>query len=339
MSASQEFKAQEYLGGSSKLSNLPAVPALWTNKDWKPFQAEQIEDLNVDRRTSICLKKNSTSMVSTLPYNYHVLDHIGFHVELQEFGPISEDNLPLPCMPANQPTYIRSLSAKTSRSPFNRRRTNDHYYDGILYPTVSLEEPGKGYFNLTGHFSNADLGTRRTSLRHHSVRLGEIQIFVLANIPAFASSCIIIAYWFAAIFELWFSKRGDLAVTSKQTSKIRIPRIPATVATSGLPDILRIPGGQEKCSLLARDLTVSHLINFQLPLQRKSTTFANANQNWHFMRARGIERENTPVRAARTKNGLSAGLFAFFVTGFAPSKIQSVTRDRFEIENFGPCDA
>jgi hypothetical protein len=27
------------------------------------------------------------------------------------------------------------------------------YYDGILYPKVSLEEPGKGYFNLTGHFS------------------------------------------------------------------------------------------------------------------------------------------------------------------------------------------
>ncbi|KAJ7815850.1 hypothetical protein B0H13DRAFT_2380817 [Mycena leptocephala] len=28
------------------------------------------------------------------------------------------------------------------------------YYDGILYPTVSLEELSKGYFNLTGHFSS-----------------------------------------------------------------------------------------------------------------------------------------------------------------------------------------
>jgi hypothetical protein len=122
-----------------------------------------------------------------------------------------------------------------------------------------------------------------------------------------------------------------LAATSKQTSKIRIPRIPATVATSRLSDILRIPGGQEKCSLLARDLTVSHLINFQLPSQRKSATFANANQNWHFVRARGIERGNTPVRATRTKNGFfSRAFFAFFVTGFAPSKIPSVTRDRFE---------
>ncbi|KAJ7937888.1 hypothetical protein B0H13DRAFT_2261403 [Mycena leptocephala] len=178
MSASQEFKAQEYLGGSSKLSNLPAVPALWTNKDWKPFQAEQIEDLNSWANVQL----------------------------LQEFGPISEDNLPLPCMPANQPTYIRSLSAKTSRSLFNRRRTNDHWAAFRAITTAfcipqSLEEPGKGYFNLTGHFSNADLGTRRTSLRHHSVRLGEIQIFVLANIPAFASSCIIIAYRFAAMLN------------------------------------------------------------------------------------------------------------------------------------------
>jgi hypothetical protein len=74
---------------------------------------------------------------------------------------------------------------------------------------------------------------------------------------------------------------------------------------------------------------VSH-INFQLPSQRKSTTFANANQNWHFVKARGIERGNTPVRAARTKNGFLRAFFAFFVTGFAPSKIPSVTRDRFE---------
>ncbi|KAJ7927199.1 hypothetical protein B0H13DRAFT_2265673 [Mycena leptocephala] len=212
MSASQEFKAQEYLGGSSKLSNLPAVPALWTNKDWKPFQAEQIEDLN------------SWANVWQL---------------LQEFGPISEDNLPLPCMPANQPTYIRSLSAKTSRSPFNRRRKNDQlgglagYYDGILYPTVSLEEPGKGYFNLTGHFlmdlmlilvlagrrfdiilsdsarSKSSsvvsfLALRPTSL-FADLRLSPDRVshffLVLANIPAFASSCIIIAYRFAAMLN------------------------------------------------------------------------------------------------------------------------------------------
>jgi hypothetical protein len=46
---------------------------------------------------------------------------------------------------------------------------------------------------------------------------------------------------------------------------------------SGLPDILRIPEGPEKCSLPARDLALSDLIKFQLPPQRKSTIFANAS--------------------------------------------------------------
>jgi hypothetical protein len=46
---------------------------------------------------------------------------------------------------------------------------------------------------------------------------------------------------------------------------------------SGLPDILRIPEGPEKCLLPARDLALSDLIIFQLPPQRKSTIFANAS--------------------------------------------------------------
>jgi hypothetical protein len=43
----------------------------------------------------------------------------------------------------------------------------------------------------------------------------------------------------------------------------------------GLPDILKIPDRAEKLSLPSANLPVSNLIKFPLPLQSKSTIFAN----------------------------------------------------------------
>ncbi|KAJ7805052.1 hypothetical protein B0H13DRAFT_1930397 [Mycena leptocephala] len=151
-------KPPKCLGRSSKLSSLLAASALRTNKNWKPFQAEQIEDLNVD----LNLSKHSTSMVSMLPYNYHVLDHIGFHVELwsanvqllQEFGPISKGNLPLHLtgyFSIRQPPMIDVQSHLSS-----------------------LPQRLVGRLGGQCFVYNADLNARRRSLRHHSVRLGKI---------------------------------------------------------------------------------------------------------------------------------------------------------------------
>ncbi|KAJ6573705.1 hypothetical protein B0H10DRAFT_2236933 [Mycena sp. CBHHK59/15] len=43
----------------------------------------------------------------------------------------------------------------------------------------------------------------------------------------------------------------------------------------GLPDILKIPDGPEKLSIPPASLSVSSLIKFQLPAQRKSTVFTD----------------------------------------------------------------
>jgi hypothetical protein len=44
---------------------------------------------------------------------------------------------------------------------------------------------------------------------------------------------------------------------------------------AGLSDKLKIPDGPEKLSLPSPDLPVSKLLNFELPPQRKSSTFAD----------------------------------------------------------------
>jgi hypothetical protein len=44
---------------------------------------------------------------------------------------------------------------------------------------------------------------------------------------------------------------------------------------AGLPDKLKIPDGPEKLSLPSRDLPVSKLLKFELPPQRKFSTFAD----------------------------------------------------------------
>ncbi|KAJ7037007.1 hypothetical protein C8F04DRAFT_1257559 [Mycena alexandri] len=49
----------------------------------------------------------------------------------------------------------------------------------------------------------------------------------------------------------------------------------APAAMSGLPDALRIPDGPEKLSLPPNSLSVSGLIEFQLPPQRKSTVYVD----------------------------------------------------------------
>ncbi|KAF8187315.1 hypothetical protein K438DRAFT_1014975 [Mycena galopus ATCC 62051] len=155
MSASQEFKALESLGGPSKLSRVPAIPTLRTDKDQKPVQAERIQDL----KSSKC----STSMLSTLLYNCHILDRMrsalsfGLALGLSEqhcvISPPFSMAVYLLCCPLIQvwPTFhfhrssvpfpktihlfhgrqritelpICSSSARTSYSLFNRRQTND----------------------------------------------------------------------------------------------------------------------------------------------------------------------------------------------------------------------
>ena len=68
---------------------------------------------------------------------------------------------------------------------------------------------------------------------------------------------------------------------------------------SGLPDVLKIPDGPDKLSLLLNNLPVSSLIKFQLPPQRKSTVFADPTEH-----------------AARAKFWIFAPFLAHFVTWF-----------------------